>query len=274
MATTRSEALIQAITELKLSLRATSANPKAVRAQETVPGARVKKEPCCKFCGRAGHLIEACKEVDKYVLAGKCKRNTSGRIVLPSGVDIPPRANCKTLQDRCDRQNIGLQVAMTGPHRNNTANQQRPAPAPARHASPRASVSTIWGPAAMLPIANKVPVRPYYTGSQQLAQQVGICSAPVLVPAPASPAQQCMLQRLPDRAKAITPGLQRVYRTRRLVQNRRRALSAGWQPEHYRWQYRQPMACAMYVHAPATSTQDGNHHRHLPMRLQVPRQHA
>ncbi len=61
---------------------------------------RRKKAPRCKFCGNTGHLIKDCEEAKEYILIGKCKRNTFGRIVLPSGTDIPQEIDCKTLQER------------------------------------------------------------------------------------------------------------------------------------------------------------------------------
>ena len=55
----------------------------------------------CHFCGGA-HFVRECGKVEEYIMAGKCKRNTEGKVVLPLGIfvtsDIPPGL----LKDRID----------------------------------------------------------------------------------------------------------------------------------------------------------------------------
>ena len=55
----------------------------------------------CHFCGGA-HFVRECPKVNKYITAGKCKRNSEGKVVLPSGIfvmsDVPPGL----LKDRID----------------------------------------------------------------------------------------------------------------------------------------------------------------------------
>ena len=55
----------------------------------------------CHFCGGA-HFVRECPKVDEYITAGKCKRNSEGKVVLPSGIfvtsDVPPGL----LKDRID----------------------------------------------------------------------------------------------------------------------------------------------------------------------------
>jgi hypothetical protein len=99
----KSKALLQAIATLEASLQATMAGQEAAKVHVTASKARQKKAPRCKFCGKTGHLIKDCEEADEYVLTGRCTRDTFGRIVLSSGVKVPPEVGCKTLQERCDR---------------------------------------------------------------------------------------------------------------------------------------------------------------------------
>ena len=42
----------------------------------------------CNFCGK-DHFIRDCNLVPDYILAGKCKRNIEGKVVLPSGAFVP-----------------------------------------------------------------------------------------------------------------------------------------------------------------------------------------
>src|SRR6266702_412821 len=60
------------------------------------------------------HLEEECEEADKYILAGKCKCNMFGKIVLPSGAEVPRRIKGRSLQERFEeyhRQYPGQQAA-------------------------------------------------------------------------------------------------------------------------------------------------------------------
>ncbi|KAF8488566.1 hypothetical protein F5888DRAFT_1809614 [Russula emetica] len=104
------DTLLQAIEALKASLQAIISGQRTAEAHAIVQRARQKKAPHCKFCGKAGHIIKECEEVDEYLL--KCKRNTSGRIVLSSGAEVPHGINCRTLRECCDayhRQNPTIQ---------------------------------------------------------------------------------------------------------------------------------------------------------------------
>ena len=42
----------------------------------------------CNFCG-GPHYIRECVKVDELIREGKCKRNTEGKVVLPSGAYVP-----------------------------------------------------------------------------------------------------------------------------------------------------------------------------------------
>ena len=42
----------------------------------------------CNFCG-GPHFIRECEKVEELIREGKCKRNTEGKVVLPSGAYVP-----------------------------------------------------------------------------------------------------------------------------------------------------------------------------------------
>jgi len=83
----------------------------------------------CKFCRSATHLEEECKEAEKYILTGKCKRNVFGRLVLPSGAEVPQRIKGRSLWEQFEeyhRQYPGQQVAWA--YLEDFTRLQRPAP--------------------------------------------------------------------------------------------------------------------------------------------------
>jgi hypothetical protein len=43
----------------------------------------------CIFCGNPGHFISDCLVCQYYIANGKCKKNTEGKVVLPSGQYCP-----------------------------------------------------------------------------------------------------------------------------------------------------------------------------------------
>jgi hypothetical protein len=43
----------------------------------------------CNFCGQLGHFLRSCPLVTIYITAGKCRKNSKGKLVLPSGAFIP-----------------------------------------------------------------------------------------------------------------------------------------------------------------------------------------
>src|SRR5258708_38643989 len=90
------EALWQTIVTLKASLQMFITGQETVKTEVTVllPGARQKKAPCCKFCGRARHVIKACEEAEKYIHLGKSKCNPLGTIVPPPAAATPHAVDC------------------------------------------------------------------------------------------------------------------------------------------------------------------------------------
>src|SRR3984957_1890382 len=55
----------------------------------------------CNFCG-GQHYIRDCHVVDEYIQAGKCKRNTEGKVVLSTGAYVPRDIPGTLLRERVD----------------------------------------------------------------------------------------------------------------------------------------------------------------------------
>ena len=53
----------------------------------------------CNFCA-GPHFIRDCDKVEEFIRAGKCKRNTEGKIVLPSGAYVPREIPGTLLSER------------------------------------------------------------------------------------------------------------------------------------------------------------------------------
>ncbi|KAI6143713.1 hypothetical protein BKA82DRAFT_4359562 [Pisolithus tinctorius] len=55
----------------------------------------------CFFCGREGHVRAQCSVCTSYLVSGRC-RVVHGRVVLPTGQEIPREALGRTLRERLD----------------------------------------------------------------------------------------------------------------------------------------------------------------------------
>ena len=67
----------------------------------------IRRSTACNMCGK-DHFICDCDIVSEYIRAGKCRRNTEGKVVLPSGLFIPKDIPGTLLRDCFDewhRQN-------------------------------------------------------------------------------------------------------------------------------------------------------------------------
>ncbi|KAI5994692.1 hypothetical protein EDD15DRAFT_754390 [Pisolithus albus] len=60
----------------------------------------------CFFCGQKGHIRASCGSCKEYLAAGKCLI-VKGRVVLPTGQEIPREIPGRTLKDRVDRWDPG-----------------------------------------------------------------------------------------------------------------------------------------------------------------------
>ena len=56
----------------------------------------------CNFCGSPDHFIRNCAEVLESIKEGKCKRNTDGKVILPSGAFVPRNIPGQWLRDQID----------------------------------------------------------------------------------------------------------------------------------------------------------------------------
>ncbi len=112
--TTTLDALAEAIATLKTGLKAILSAQQSAESCTPEPKAAQSQPERCKFCGSATHVKEECKEADKYILAGKCKRNVFGKIDLPSGAEVQWHIKGKCLHERFEeyhRQYPGQQAA-------------------------------------------------------------------------------------------------------------------------------------------------------------------
>ncbi len=108
------DVLAEAIATLKTGLEVILSAQQSAESCAPESDATQSQDERCKFCRSAMHLEEECKEADKYILAGKCKRNVFGKIVLPSGAEVPRRIKGKCLHKRFEgyhRQYPGQQAA-------------------------------------------------------------------------------------------------------------------------------------------------------------------
>ncbi|KAJ3487673.1 hypothetical protein NLI96_g3379 [Meripilus lineatus] len=64
---------------------------------------RVPKPPRCFYCAGVGHTVQACPTVEEDLALGSCSRTELGRVVLPSGAEIPKGLSGETLRDRLFR---------------------------------------------------------------------------------------------------------------------------------------------------------------------------
>jgi len=93
------DALAKAIATLKTSLEVILSAQQSAESCASEPKAVQSQAERCKFCRSAAHVEEECKEADKYILAGKCKHNVFGKIVLPSGAEVPRHIKGKCLRE-------------------------------------------------------------------------------------------------------------------------------------------------------------------------------
>jgi hypothetical protein len=69
----------------------------------------------CNFCG-GPHFIRECARVEEVIRAGKCKRNSEGKVVLPSGAFVPREIPGTLLEERIEewhRRNPGQLAVST-----------------------------------------------------------------------------------------------------------------------------------------------------------------
>ena len=86
--------------------------PKSSRAAST--GMNASGTSVCNFCGVPGHFIRECEVVEEFIQFGKCKRSPEGRVILPSGAQVPRSIQGAWLCDCVEEwhcQNLGQTAA-------------------------------------------------------------------------------------------------------------------------------------------------------------------
>src|SRR5229473_6394451 len=98
------EALTATISSLGEMFKTTiQTQPAGARPQPpAVTGMGVPGPSACNFCGGAGHYIQECKVVNKYICSRKCKCSPDGKVILASGVMVPRSITGAWLRDRID----------------------------------------------------------------------------------------------------------------------------------------------------------------------------
>ena len=74
-----------------------------------------QRSTTCNFCG-GPHYIRECTKVEELIREGKCKRNTEGKVVLPSGAYVPRDIPGALLSERIEewhRRNPNQLAAVT-----------------------------------------------------------------------------------------------------------------------------------------------------------------
>ncbi|KAI6022468.1 hypothetical protein BKA83DRAFT_1206804 [Pisolithus microcarpus] len=134
----------------------------------------------CFFCGREGHIRARCRICTSYLAAGRC-RIVGGRVVLPTGEEIPREALGRSLQARLDfwalaRGPGGLakQVQLS------PSSSQNPIPS---RAGPEAIEGQLPGSRATRPPLSK-PLAPFRDQSETLKGR--ILSVKVAQPPPST----------------------------------------------------------------------------------------
>ncbi|KAG6859152.1 hypothetical protein C0991_001274, partial [Blastosporella zonata] len=85
----------QKISEMDTKLEAVLASLQKLTSGSNNPNSRGK----CAFCGRTGHTVHNCYEVEHYINSGRVLRRDN-RLCLPSGASLPnPTAPGLTLQN-------------------------------------------------------------------------------------------------------------------------------------------------------------------------------
>ena len=92
--------------------QAQPAGPKPKSTGYATSGTSAPSSNLCNFCGDSSHFIRECPEAEEAVKAGKCKRDVTGKVVLPSGAAVPKGPG--RIRDRMEewhRQNPGQMAA-------------------------------------------------------------------------------------------------------------------------------------------------------------------
>jgi hypothetical protein len=103
-------ALLESMNGLIKVLTAQHSHPPTSQQSYNPP----RSDLACSYCSETGHFIIKCPHVDEDIQAGKCKRDSDGRVTLPSGAFVPRRIQGQNLRARIEewhRQNPGQLAA-------------------------------------------------------------------------------------------------------------------------------------------------------------------
>ncbi|KAI0258303.1 hypothetical protein BC834DRAFT_835888 [Gloeopeniophorella convolvens] len=110
----RIEDLAALVVTLTEKVQAMTTQPSGSKTKTAVPRYGNAQDGGCRFCNGEGHFIRDCEVAAEYGRTGKCKRNSDGRIVLPSGAAVPRDLESKCIRDSVDayhRRNPGQLAA-------------------------------------------------------------------------------------------------------------------------------------------------------------------
>jgi hypothetical protein len=69
------------------ALQVGSSRPKNLGTATT--GMNTMGNNICNFCSGPRHFIWECEVIKEFIRFGKCKRNPEGKVILPSGAQVP-----------------------------------------------------------------------------------------------------------------------------------------------------------------------------------------
>ncbi|KAI6022484.1 hypothetical protein BKA83DRAFT_4279373 [Pisolithus microcarpus] len=171
----------------------------------------------CFFCGQKGHIRANCDSCKEYLAAGKCLI-VKGRVVLPTGQEIPREVPGRTLKDRVDRWDPG----------NRPKDIRNPPSSPGRQ--PLEDVGSLEPPAHMVSLAlSRTPrllVHPTTPSERPLCAPLSMegPSCPIRAPSASSSSSDASLCRPRSPSRALPTS---YSRGRPLSRSRSRSRGRG-----------------------------------------------
>ncbi len=160
------------------------APPKSFPSRPTIP-ARVPQPQKCFYCGEQGHTIASCSWVEADVELGRCLRTSSGKVVLPSGDEIPRGSGRETIRERLLKQHRSLV---------STFEAEKSSESALDVADPQRSHFSFSGPQESLSLLHQPPATP-------ASSQVTLAAPPSSHTCPSSSSLAQRPQRLSPRSQ-------------------------------------------------------------------------
>ncbi|CAK5266530.1 unnamed protein product [Mycena citricolor] len=95
-------ALVSSVSDLVRIIAAQQSTQPAAPVT-TAPAPRRPRPDGCGYCSELDHFIGQCPHVVTDTRAGKCRRNTDGKVVLPSGAFVPGSIQGRNLRERISK---------------------------------------------------------------------------------------------------------------------------------------------------------------------------